>query len=170
VDSGGSSESKIVVNHCARSDWNPSRVGQIEFLENNFVVPDLAKEILEYLNGQLFAGTAAVAEAKGREAGIVADRHRLAIRHTEYRAEATVGEADLSTILDLKGRLIEWTLGKADLPGSLFVNLGACRYAEVTRRIELVRIRPMYWAEAGTGVRRADVVTACKGQAQLRVG
>jgi hypothetical protein len=41
----------MVVDHCARSDWNPSWVGDIEFAEDDFVVPDLAEKILEYLDG-----------------------------------------------------------------------------------------------------------------------
>jgi len=44
-------EGEIVVYYCARSDWNPSRVGHIELAEDDFVVPDFAKEILEYLDG-----------------------------------------------------------------------------------------------------------------------
>ena len=127
-NSGRPAKSEIVVDYRARSDRNPSRIGEIKFAEDDFVMPDLAKEVLEYLDGQLFTGTAAVAETKGRKAGIIADRHRFTIGHTEDRAEAAIGQADFSTVLDLKGRPIEWTPGEAHLLSSLFVDLGACRH------------------------------------------
>lgn len=44
-------EGEIVVDHCAWSDWIPSWAGNIEFTEDDFVVPDLAGKIFEYLDG-----------------------------------------------------------------------------------------------------------------------
>jgi hypothetical protein len=68
-------EADIIVDHCVRSDRNSSWIGQIEFAETDLVTPDLTKEILEYLDRQLFTGTSAIAETKWREASIVT--HRL---------------------------------------------------------------------------------------------
>jgi hypothetical protein len=75
--SGQFAEADITVDHRVRPDRNSSGVGQSEFAENDLVMPDLTKEILEYLDRQLFTGTAAVAETKRRKASIVADRLRL---------------------------------------------------------------------------------------------
>jgi hypothetical protein len=54
-NSGRLGEGEIVIDHCARPDWSPSRVGDIEFAEDDFVGPDLAEKILEYLDGSLLA-------------------------------------------------------------------------------------------------------------------
>ena len=83
--SGRFAESDVIGDHRVRSDRNSSWVDQIEFEENDLVAPDLPKEILEYLDRQLFTGTAVVAETERREASIVADRLRLTFHHTEHR-------------------------------------------------------------------------------------
>jgi hypothetical protein len=52
----------------------------IEFAEDDLVAPHLAQKIGEYVNRQLLAGAAAIAETKWRESRIIACRrliHRL---------------------------------------------------------------------------------------------
>ena len=162
-------EADIIVDHRVRSDRNSSWVGQIEFAENDLVTPDLTKEILEYLDRQLFTGTAAVAETKWREASIVTHRLRLTIHYAEYRAETAVGYLDLSSIFDFKSGDIKWAAGKPYLLGFLLVNLGTGRYIEIALGIELFWILPMYWTETGAGVRCADIAISFEREAKACV-
>ena len=120
-------EADIIVDHSVRSDKGTAQVGQIEFAENDLVTPNPTTEILEYLDRQLFTGTAAVTEIKRRKASIVAHRLRLTIDHTEYRAETAVGYPDLSSVFDFKSGDIEWAAGKPYLLRFLLVNLGTGR-------------------------------------------
>jgi hypothetical protein len=126
--SGRFAEADIIVDHSVRSDRDPPTVGQIEFAENDLVTPNPTTEILEYLDRQLFTGTAAVTETKRRKASIVAHRLRLTIDHTEYRAETAVGYPDLSSVFDFKSGDIEWAAGKPYPLRFLLVNLGTGRY------------------------------------------
>jgi hypothetical protein len=165
-DSGRFAKADVILDHRVRPNRDPSWVRQIEFAENDLVTPDLTEEILEYLDRQLFPGTAAVAEAKRRKASIVADRLRLTIHHAEHGAETAIGYPDLSAVFDFKRSGLEWATGKAYLLTFLLVNLGTGRHTAVPLRIELRWILPMYWAETGAGVRRADIAISFKRQAK----
>ena len=57
--------------------------------EGYLVAPDLAQEILEHLDGELLTRAAAIPETEWREPGVVADRQRLAVDHTEYWTSST---------------------------------------------------------------------------------
>ena len=75
---------------------------QIELMKGDLVPPHLAQEVLEDLDRQLLTRAAPIAEAEGREAGVVADRHRLAVGDAEDRAEAAVGQPGLAPVADLE--------------------------------------------------------------------
>jgi hypothetical protein len=154
--SGRLTEADIIVDHCVRSDRNSSWIGQIELAETDLVTPDLTKEILEYLDRQLFTGTSAIAETKWREASIVTHRLRLTIHYTEYRAETAVGYSDLSSVFDFKRGDIEWAAGKPYLLRFLLINLSTGRYIEIAFRIELFWILPMYRAQISDPVHAAQ--------------
>ena len=81
-------ESNIVADHRGRPDGKGLRARDIELLELDPAFPNFPQEILEHLDGELLAGTAAIAEAEGREAGMVVDRQSLAVNDTIRRAEA----------------------------------------------------------------------------------
>ena len=63
------------------------RVGSGDLDELKSLVGNLPKQIRESVDGELLAGAAPVAESKWCEAGIVADRQRLALDDTEHGAE-----------------------------------------------------------------------------------
>src|SRR4029077_9845685 len=102
--SGRSCEGDIVVDDGVRTDRYLTRIRQIQTAEGYLVAPDLAQEVLEYLDGKLLAGTAAIAEAERREPGVVADRQRLAVRHAEHRAERAVRQGRIAAVVDLHCR------------------------------------------------------------------
>jgi len=87
---GNPDESDIVADHCGGPNRQRFGASNVEFLKLDVVLPDLSKEILEDLNGQLLAGTAAIAKAEWREARIVAYRKRLAVDDAVSGAEPTI--------------------------------------------------------------------------------
>ena len=123
-------EAKIVLDHGVRPDRYLARIGQIELVKDDLVAPDLAKEILEDLNGQLFSGTPSVSKAERREAGIVANRMVRPVDNPENSAETTIGDVGLASILDLEIGDLERTLCEADLPAFIIVDLRAGGNAE----------------------------------------
>jgi hypothetical protein len=82
--SGRPCEGDIVFDDNVRTDGHLPRVRQVQAAEGDLVTPDLAQEICEYIDGQLLAGAAPIAEAEWCEAGMVADRQRLAVDDAEY--------------------------------------------------------------------------------------
>lgn len=132
-------------------------------------MPDLAQEIFEDLDRQLFSGAAPVAETKRRESCIIAHRFRLTVYNTEYRAETAIGQTDLATILDLESRDIEGATSEAYFLAFLLVNLSTCWHTAIAPGIELIRIRPMYRAVTCACVWCADVTVAREWYAELGV-
>jgi hypothetical protein len=59
-------EPDIVADDGRWSDRQRLRIGDIELLELDLVLPDLPQEVLEHLDRELLAGAAAVAEAELR--------------------------------------------------------------------------------------------------------
>ena len=122
-------------------------------MKGDLVPPHLAQEVLEDLDRQLLTRAAPIAEAEGREAGVVADRHRLAVGDAEDRAEAAVGQPGLATVAHLESGQVEGAAGKTDLPAFGLVDLVAGRHAEIALGIEPLRIEPVPRIEAGRGMR-----------------
>jgi hypothetical protein len=75
--------------------------------ELNLVLPHLAQEIFEHLDGQLLAGAATIAKAERSKAGTVTHGHRLAAGDSIDRAEGVSAERDLASVLDLEFLAIE---------------------------------------------------------------
>lgn len=150
-------EPNVVANDRARSDGKRLRIGDVELLEPDFVLPHLPQEILDDLDRKLLAGTATVSKTEGREAGIVAYGQRLAVDDAVDRAEPTIIHDGFSAVLDFECLSVEGTLGKADLFTFGFVDLVTCRHAVVAIGVELLRILPMPWVEA-CGFMRGDHV------------
>jgi hypothetical protein len=69
-----SGESDIVPDDRRRPDGKRLRIGDVELGEPKLVPPHLPQKILEDLDRELFSWAAALAEAEGRETGMVADR------------------------------------------------------------------------------------------------
>ena len=69
-----------------------ARICQIELAKYDFVAPDLAEEILEDLDRQLFARASPIAKAEWSEAGVITDRVALAVNDPEDGAEAAIGD------------------------------------------------------------------------------
>src|SRR5580693_7444025 len=72
-------EPDVVVDHRARPNRNPSRIRLVKSVEDDLVAPYLAEKIRKHVDRQLLAGATPIAEAEGRESGIVADRRRLPV-------------------------------------------------------------------------------------------
>src|SRR3954451_8223391 len=123
--SGPLEEGDVVVDHRIRADRHAMRVRQVQAAEGYLVAPDLAQEVFEYLNGELLAGTASIAKTERCEAGIVADRQRLAVGHAEHRAERAVGHGGVAAVADLHRCEVERTPGKADLLALCLIHLCA---------------------------------------------
>src|SRR6202046_4728974 len=154
---GRPSEADIVSDHGIRSDRHPTGICQIELAKHDLVPPDFAQEILEDLDGQLLARTAAIAEAEWSKAGIVANRMACAVNHRKHRAEAAVGNVDLAAILDLEIGDVEWAACKPDLPAFVVVDLRAGGNAQIALRGERLRVLPVDRIQAGAGGRRAHI-------------
>ena len=105
----GSTESEIVLDHRVRPDRYSARIRQIKLAKDNLVAPDLAKEILEDVNRQLFAWTPSVAKAERSEASIIANRMTCAIDNPEHRAETAIGDVGLAPVFHLEIGDIERT-------------------------------------------------------------
>ena len=95
----GASKSNIVADHRGRPNGKGLGAGDIELLELDPALPNLPQKILEHLDGELLAWAAAIAEAEGCEAGMVADGQRFAVNDTESRAEAAVVDGGLSAAM-----------------------------------------------------------------------
>ena len=76
-------------------------------MELDPALPNLPQEILEHLDGELLAWAAAIAEAEGCEAGVVADGQRFAVNDTESRAEAAVVDGGLAAVSARRGRAFQ---------------------------------------------------------------
>jgi hypothetical protein len=72
--------------------------------------------------------------------------------------------------LDFKSADIEWAADKTYLLRFLLINLGNCRYIAIALRIEMFWTLPMYWAETGAGVRRADIAISFEREAKRAWG
>jgi hypothetical protein len=162
-----SAESEIVLDHRVRPDRYSARIRQIKLAKDNLVAPNLAKEILEDVNRQLFARTPPVAEAERSEAGIIANRMTCAIDNPEHRAETAIGDVGLAPVFHLEIGDIERTLRQADLPAFVIVDLGTGGNLKIPLRIERIRVFPVDRIQAGAGVRRADVAVPFQWHAEL---
>ena len=134
-----------------------SGLGDIELLELDPALPNLPQEILEHLDGELLAWAAAIAEAEGCEAGMVADGQRFAVNDTESRAEAAVVDGGLAAVFHLEGRALEGAAREANLVARVAVDIVAGRRVIVAIGIERLRIFPLRRIEAGRFVRRHDI-------------
>src|SRR4051794_19691437 len=90
--SRGSLEGDVVVDDSARGDGYLPRLLEVEPDELDPVLPDLPHQLLDELDGQLLAPTAAVAEPERGVAGRVAHRVRRVVDHAVDGAERAVGE------------------------------------------------------------------------------
>jgi hypothetical protein len=153
-------EPDIVLDHCVRPDWHLAWIGQIELAEDDLVVPDLTKEILEDLNCQLLTRTPSVSEAEWSKASIVTNRNALSIDNTENRPKATIRDVYLASIFDLEIRNLKWASREADLLAFVFSNLSAGGNSKIPLRIERSWVFPVHRIQAGAGVRRANVAMA----------
>ena len=122
-----SAEADVVGDDRGGTDGKWFRIGDVEFVELDPALPNFSQEILEDLDRELLAGTAAIAEAERRKARIVTDRQGLAVDDTKDGPKAAIVDSGFASVLDLEGVAVEGTFGKADLLALGFVYLLARR-------------------------------------------
>ena len=142
----------------------------VEIVEDDLVARHFAEKIREHVDRHLLAGAAPIAEAERREAGVVADRRRLPVRHREHGAEAAVGDAGLAPVADGKRCDVERATRQTDLLAFRLVDIGAGRHAEIAFRVEPVRLVPQPRVEARLGVGRVHVGMPLVRHAELGEG
>ena len=124
-------ETNVVADYCRGADRDRFWVGNIELHKLNLVLPHLAQEVFEDLDGELLARAAAIAESKWSEAGIVAHGHRLPTRNPIDGAKPAIVHRDFPPVFDLEFLPIEWAFREPDLLGLRLVDLVARRHGVV---------------------------------------
>lgn len=146
-------EANIVADDGGRSDGQWLGTGDVELVELDPALPHLAQKILEHLDGELLAGTTAIAEAERRKACIVTDRQRIAIDNAVYRAEAAIVDGRLAPVGHIERLAAEGAFGEADFFALPFVDVVAGRGTLVAIRVEFLRVLPVDRVHARRGVR-----------------
>src|ERR1700674_2175782 len=137
---GALGEPDIVGDHGIWPDRDLSGIRQVEIDELDLVVPHLAQKVLEYLDRELLAWAAPIAEAERRKSGIVTDRQWLAVGDAKDGAEPAIGQACLPPVGDIECRNVKGASGKTDLLALGLVDLVARRHVLVAIGIKLLRV------------------------------
>jgi hypothetical protein len=164
---GGSTEPEVVLNHSGRSDRHATRICQIELAKDDLVAPDLAQEILEYLNRQLLTRTPPVSKAEWSKTRIVTNRMARPVYNPENCAESTIRDVGLTPVFHLEICDVERTPREADLPALVIGDLRAGRNLKIPSRIEAIWVLPVNRIQAGAGMGRADVTVPFQRQAEF---
>jgi hypothetical protein len=91
IMSGRTGKAEVVGDDVSWTYRNSFRVGDIKLLELDLIRPNFPQKIFEHPDGELLAGTAAVAEAERCEPGLLAYGKRLAINGRRSQTRCWLG-------------------------------------------------------------------------------